>query len=237
MPPIVFWSLLYWAIMLGIGILIAVKVTKFKWFLWWIVACIILYGVWMWLFPPPKTWNDEEIINTTTKYNFTSSDTVTWVNGGGDYDTIPLKAGYSLSNGDTVPGWGPDLFVDSAYTITFQGYIPPKPRKDTVDWKRWFKENTDPITFDTSGTDKLYSFQLLVMAVIRDTAGKHEFIEPLKIDGDGKMTVTDSLLAIQELIKNMLISSKHYRDQLRKYDTLVNEYNMIVNEALRKGQL
>src|SRR6186997_216395 len=160
MSPIIVWSLLYWVLALGIGLIICWKVTDFKWFLYWVFMCIILYIAWMFLFPPRKTWNDEELINS--KYNY--ADTRTFKNGGGTF--TPLKAGYSSVNGDTVPGWGfdrgidPQMYVDSTNRFTIWTTPIPKPRKDTVDWKKWFKENTDPITFDTSGTDKTYTFQL-----------------------------------------------------------------------------
>lgn len=132
MPAIFMFTLVYWVVAILIGWLIAWKITDFKWFLLWMFCALVLYMVIVWLFPPGYAKEGMELkVGEPTdstwpaKYKeaFRIRDSMTFSNGGGDFQiipvdevelgilhkTLPLKAGHSMVNGDTIPGWGPDI--------------------------------------------------------------------------------------------------------------------------------
>jgi hypothetical protein len=234
MPAIFMFTLVYWVVAIAIGVLIAWKITGMKWFLLWMVCALVLYTVIVWLFPPGYAKNpdgmelkvpgpeDSTWLKDTSKYN---------------YDTIrkfSLQAGFSTQNGDTVPGWGPhpDRGIDPAPIVwdtaiwTFLPYY-SRPRPDTVDWKKWFREYA-PI--DTTGLFKDMDMEKSFLLVIAGIDSGMHYVEPLTIDWHGKMNIKDSLLAIQIMIKSMLITGKYYKERQMECDAAMNE-------KIRRGEL
>ncbi len=143
-------------------------------------------------------WPDDTITGLMKPDDFKKLDSMLYIHDG-DGDSLMIQ-------GDSVTGFNYPKFDHGIDPPLFDYlYWPaPQPRADTVNWLQIFEvaDSMDLPQFNP----QINSFSYLY---VPEPNGK----EVLRIDEHGKLHVTDSLTAIQMLIKNYIWTYKYYNKE------------------------